>query len=743
MNRATPIVLVTLLVLVGLYVAFFEIRPETRFWTKAESEARRARVFDVERSDAFTKSIREFTVTHDNGTIAFERTSGGTWRITKPLEAPARDGLVSGLVGGLLFARKAGEDIPKTSFPPNGLIAYGLDRPLLTVGMKAGEGDKLKEFTLRFGAADPTKRYVYAQRPGDLDVLVLDKSLVEGLTHPVNEYRETKFVGFDASKATAVTLRSPRARLEIRKLDGTWTVTSPYRDRADSLRLEDVLKTAADIEAKSFPAEAAGNLAPFGLDQPAFEFAFTRDDNTTSSLLIGKPADEPVGTVYAKLAQQPPIYTVSDEIVKKLTFDPAFLRDRQVARLSSQDVKELSIERPGRKLVLGKTGDKWKIEEPLKMDAEPDAVDGFIRALAGLEIIRFVNDAPDEATLARFGLDAKSRITLTVKPTDKPEQVYYVGAIDPAGKDLYIQRKGSNSIYTVKEAFRKDAESGYLDFRKRQVAAMSRYDMQKLAIRRPQGPVTLAKESGDKWRMTAPVNAPTYETGVGQLLEDLNDLAAVKFIAEKVDRLSDYALDIPPYELTIELKAKDKPATTKVLLIGKELPAEGYAAKFKDADLVFTVSNTLVEHLGEELRKRLVWQVERGGPQVSAIVWQAGPQKVSVRKEEGAWKLIEPRLAILDVPRLEGLLNAVNWITVDRFESYTKENLLKYGLDKPRVTVTLTVEGKDRTFFLGAQKDKDNSYAMVSDDDPIFTVSSTTVKVLLEAPLATPEKPAK
>jgi hypothetical protein len=272
---------------------------------------------------------------------------------------------------------------------------------------------------------------------------------------------------------------------------------------------------------------------------------------------------------------------------------------------------------------------------------------------------------------------------------------------------------------------------------------MSRYDMQKLAIRRPQGPVTLARESEDKWRMIAPVSAPTYETGVGHLLEDLNDLAAVKFIAEKAERLSDYALDKPACEVTVELKgAKDKAAVTRVLLIGKELAGEGYAAKFKDADLVFTVSNTLVEHLGEELRKHLVWQVERGGPQVSAIVWQAGSQKVSVRKEDGAWNLIEPRLAILDTPRLEGLLNAVNWITVDRFESYTKENLSRYALDKPRVLVTLTVEGKDRTFFLGGQKDKDNSYAMVSDDEVIFTVSSSIVKVLLEAPLASPGKPA-
>ena len=738
MNRATPIVLVALLALLGLYVAFFEIRPETRFWSKAETRERSARVFDVERSDALARSIRLLAITQDNNTIAFERTGAGAWHIAKPIQAPAVDGLVSGLVSGLLFARKSTDDIQKTAFPPNGLVAYGLDKPSLVVLMKAGEGKTLKEYSLRFGGADPTKHYVYAQRPDDSSVMVLDKVLVEGLTHSLNEYREAKFVGFDSAKAAAVKIRTARGLVELEKQNDTWIVTGPYRDRADSLRFEDVRRAVEGVEARSFPAEAAGNLAPFGLDLPAVEFSFTRDDNSTATLLLGKPAPEPAGTVYATLAGQSPIYTVSDDVVKKLTFDPVFLRDRQVARLSSQDVSELTIERPGQKFVIRKALDKWKIEEPVKMDAEPDAVDAFVRALAALEIVRFPNDAPDDPTLARFGLDPKSRIAVTVKIAAKPLQVYYVGAVEPATKDLYMQRKDSPSVYTVSEGFRKDAESRYLDFRVRSLGPMSRYNMQKIAILRPQGPVTIAKESEEKWRMVAPVNAPAFDAAVGRLLDDLNDLAAVKFIAEKVDRLSDYGLDKPPFEVAIDLKpVKDKPPVTRTLLIGKEFPGEGCAAKFKDADLVFTVSESLVQHLGDELRKHVVWQFERGGAQASALVWQTPTQKVSVRREQGAWKLIEPRLGILDEQKLEGLINAVSWINVDRFESYTKDNLPRYGLTAPRVTVTVTVDGKDRTFSLGGVKDANSSYGMVSDDDPIFTLPANIVRVLLESPLAT------
>jgi len=739
MNRATPVVLVALLVLIGLYVVFFEIRPETRFWTKAELLDRKARVFDVERSDALTNSIREFTVTRvpDNLTIAFERTGGGPWRITRPIRARASDPLVAGLVSGLLFARKSADDIRKMDFPPNGLVAYGLDKPSLLVLMKAVEGKEVREYALRFGAADPTKHYVYAQRSGSPDVMVLDKMLTEGLTQPLNKFRETNFVDFDPRRVASVALRTPTATMDLVNQNGTWTVTSPYRDRADSLRWETVTRAMADLKAESFPAEAAGNLAPFGLDRPAIEFSFRRDDNSTTVLLLGKPAAEPAGTVYAKLAGQPAIYTVADEIVKTLAFVPLFLRDRQVARLSALDLSELAIERPGQKVVVRKSADKWKIEEPVRMNAEPDAVDAFVRALTALQVIRYPNDSPDDAALARFGLDPKSRITITVRPVDKPVEVYYVGVVDPASRDLYMQRKGFPGVYTVSEGFRADAESRYLDFRERSLGPLSRYDIEKIAVLRPQGPITLARQPDDKWRMTAPVTAPAHDAAVEQLLDDLNNLAAVKFIAEKADRLSDYALDKPAFELTLGLKAqKDKPASTKVLLIGKQFPGEGYAAKFKDADLVFTVADALVQHLGEEFHKHLVWQFERGGAQVSALVWQSGTQKVFVRKEQGVWKLIEPRLAVLDEEKLQGLINVVSWITVTRFEAYTKDNLPRYGLSAPRVTVTVTVEGKDRTFSLGAPKDANTSYAMVSDGDPIFAMPANIVKVLLEAPLA-------
>ena len=215
---------------------------------------------------------------------------------------------------------------------------------------------------------------------------------------------------------------------------------------------------------------------------------------------------------------------------------------------------------------------------------------------------------------------------------------------------------------------------------------------------------------------------------------------AVRFITEKAEKPADYGLDKPAYVVIVELKPdKDKPTETVELHVGKEMGDDGFAAKLKDDDLVFTVSSTLVDRLGREFRKRLVWDFKRSD--VSSLVWRAGSKKVSIRLEDGAWKLIEPAGGRIDAIRLDELLGVVSNIRVERFTAYTKDQLAKYGLDKPRMTVKLTIEDTDRTLTLGKEKDKDYSYVMVSDNDVVFTLPTSSAKTLLASPMAPPEKP--
>ncbi len=742
MNRITPIVLLLIVVAAGSYVAFWEARRET---PSLESPT------VLKATNAEAEAVREMTVTRTTvkrageapvvETLDLQRGRDGAWRLVQPVQGLARDAVINSLVHDALFLPRVGGEIRTDPLNAKGLSAYGLEKPRIVVKIRSGEGAAEKEWQLLVGNQDPTKQFAYVKGPLDTGVSVVPAEAVEAFVAPLGDWRERKFLRFDMNHATTMSLRSPMARLDLRRQGTSWLVTKPFTDRVDWIRFEYVLRALGEVEARDFMAESVGRLEPLGLTGSAVrvEVSFTRDDNTTTTLLLGAPCPRPVGTVYAKLENDPTIYAVDEALVSDLTFPSEALRDRSVIRISSSNATEFDLDRPGARLVVKKQGARWKIVEPVTADAEDTEVDAFFRELSGLQVVRWPNDAPDNAALERYGLDAKSRATLTVRQADKPEQVLYIGKVDPKQKDLYLQRAGSRTVYTVSDAFAARAVGAWLDFRSRKVAAMSKYEAEKLVIRRPGGDFVIEKGADAKWRMTSPAGAPGDEINIGNVLDELNDLSAVRLLVEKAANPADYGLDKPVFEVSVDLRAgKDKPVETKTLLIGREIRGEGWTAEVKGEDLVWVASNVLVDHLRAEMRKRLIWEIRR--PDIQAMTWQAGSEKVVARVEGGWWRLVEPSGAKLDPAVVDEIVSPLEGLRVDRYEAYSKEALAKYGLDKPRVTVVLTVEGRDRVFLLGAAKDAQSVYAMVSTDDAIFTVPTSFAASVLRVPLA-PQEP--
>ena len=738
MNRITPIVLLLVVVAAGLYVVGFELR-------RTETSLEGATVLKATNVDA--EAVKDMTVTRD-GKVAVEVSRGRdkVWRLAEPVQGLARDAMVNSIVHDLLFLRRSGGEIPAGELNPKGLSYYGLEKPRVVVKIRAGEAGTAKEWQLLVGDADPTKRYVFVKAPLDTGVSVVSKEVLDQLDLPFVEWRERRILLVDPNHLVGMSIRSSLAKLELRGKGTSWSVTKPFEDRVDWLQFDKVLRALKEVDAKEFKAEAAGNLAPFGLAPPRVEVSLTRDDNTTVTLLFGSECSQPLGTVYAKIEDAPTIFAVDAAIETELTFPSDALRNRRFLPISAYGAAEFDVERAGARLVVKKQGEKWKIVEPVTADADDGEVDIFYRDVSGLEVLRWPNDAPDNAALERYGLDPKSRATLTLRQADKPEQVVYVGKASDKDKDLYVQHAGRRTVYTVSESFAGRVSGNWLDFRARKVAAFSKYDVQKLLLRRPDGDVSLEKAVDGKWRLTAPASAPGDEITVGAVLDDLNELTAVKFIAEKPAKPADFGLDPsaplgagkPAFEVTVELKAgKDKPVETKTVLVGKEVPGQGWTAQVKGEGLVWVASGVFVDHLRAEMRKRLLWEVRR--TDIQSMTWQSGAQKVVARVEGGWWKLVEPSGAKLDANALDGMVGPIENLRVERFEAYSKDNLAKYGLDKPRVTITLTVDGRERSLLIGANKDKDNVWATVSTDEVIFTQPQGLVSAMLKAPLAPPE----
>lgn len=107
--------------------------------------------------------------------------------------------------------------------------------------------------------------------------------------------------------------------------------------------------------------------------------------------------------------------------------------------------------------------------------------------------------------------------------------------------------------------------------------------------------------------------------------------------------------------------------------------------------------------------------------------------KVSVRKEDGQWKLTSPIAARADSDEVSGLLSTLSWLEVNQKIEATPADLETYKLKDPPFRLTLTTEGSTAPFVL-AVGDKAPIggvyYARRGDAGDVITVSSSIDRLM-------------
>ncbi|MET0343322.1 MAG: DUF4340 domain-containing protein [Polyangiales bacterium] len=100
--------------------------------------------------------------------------------------------------------------------------------------------------------------------------------------------------------------------------------------------------------------------------------------------------------------------------------------------------------------------------------------------------------------------------------------------------------------------------------------------------------------------------------------------------------------------------------------------------------------------------------------------------------ELGGWQLREPVLARADTDAIDPLLGELEWVSARRtFEQVSDDDLVKFGLDKPRYRLTYRVGGRSRTLRVGHPDVHDEGVYVKLDDEPrAYVVPKTLLEPL-------------
>jgi Domain of unknown function (DUF4340) len=186
----------------------------------------------------------------------------------------------------------------------------------------------------------------------------------------------TVILQIDPTAATQLVIKQKGSDpVTLRKAEGKWQITEPKPYRADQAAVFGLLSTVSALSADRVVEEKAADRKQYGLEEPAVEV-----DAGAHQLVLGD--DTPAGgDVYAAVAGDPRVFTVSSYIKTSLAKSLNDLRDKNLLALTADKVSRVELIKKGQDLEFDRTKDGWQILKPAASPADASSVNNLVRSL--------------------------------------------------------------------------------------------------------------------------------------------------------------------------------------------------------------------------------------------------------------------------------------------------------------------------------------------------------------------------
>ncbi len=313
---------------------------------------------EISAQSLFAADISGVAVSSANTGMSFalNRQERG-WVLEKPFSWRADAFAVNRLLSELRFLDNSlGFSVEEVADAGNTLSSYGLEKPTVTVTVK----DLAGTHNLQIGKTTPDGRSVYVLSPDGKFIIPAPISLLNAISQTPNELRAREVFAMRPYEVRAVTVRTAfsggsEQRVGLVRSRGNsetsaWRFETPVAADANTQLVE---KCLGELTALSYVRFVSGDAAPddaSGLKIPALRFTLEAA-NRSRTLLVGNPdpSDHSGKTLFAKLEDNPAIFTVPAETVNAWKTAARDLRDPYFLQFNPANLTGITIRDGGDK----------------------------------------------------------------------------------------------------------------------------------------------------------------------------------------------------------------------------------------------------------------------------------------------------------------------------------------------------------------------------------------------------------
>jgi len=568
-------ILASFLAVLFVYVYFYELG-------SGSNQKGPSKIFDFD-----PEEVAFITLSKGAQKIVCKR-EGNDWVIRRPLTTRAESEVVREVISSLADARE--EELIDRS--PSDLAAFGLEKSkALEISIILNDENKAKRLLL--GDELPVNRfYVYAKKGDHPTVFSTYAGLRAKSDKSLVDLRDKNLFVLTPQTVARLEIRSRGEAIICEKRGAKdWRITHPIKARADTQRIENILKEISNGKIREFVEDAPLDLAPYGLTQPQIKIVLDeKESERTRALEIGAAKG---GMIYARNSELDSVFLIDKSILEHLPCQAADMRDLRPLVFDSEDIKEVELESAAGRMVLSRGNrERWEIVVPIQAKADEWKVKEMFRSLRTLIIKEFVS--PSES-LSRYGFD-RPKIELTLWEKDIPH-VFLVSEMKSSEGSLFAKSTHQDVPFVIDPEAIQNLLKAPLDFRDRHLIPFDSTKVTELELRYPHA-VILCQKKGSYWRITKPIRAPADRIKIWGLLFALEDLRFSKMADTKDTNLSSFGPKDP--QLTITLWDKTHTLVGR-LALGQKRAEEVIYVRVHPDNTIYEVNLDLLERIPRDV----------------------------------------------------------------------------------------------------------------------------------------------
>jgi len=221
-------------VLIGLVAYIYFVDSKKPASDAAETKAK---AFTVD-----ADQIEEIQIKPASGEASRVQKTGGSWQLVEPEKSDADQGQVSNAATSLasLEINRVVDD------NPTDLTQYGLNPPKADIAFRVKGKNELRHLLL--GEKTATGSDLYAKTPDQKRVFLVAAYLENTFERTPFDLRDKTVLKFDQSKADGVEIVHDGMTTTLAKTASDWTITKPYKARADFAGAEAILTALSSAQ---------------------------------------------------------------------------------------------------------------------------------------------------------------------------------------------------------------------------------------------------------------------------------------------------------------------------------------------------------------------------------------------------------------------------------------------------------------------------------------------------------------